>query len=281
MTVWRFLFISIALHFLIWTLLLKNAELHQKKDESIEVSVIDDPRLKSARGPKVPENLIDKDEKEKARFKAEEHQRVKEETQAKRLGLTRNKQIKISRNAVKRGEARKNLETARDTETSKDGFLKPKSLTDLGQTLFSETSTSEDPIDNVKDGMMTALNSERFTYYSFFSRVDEKTYPLAQRYFEETIEHQSANDLRRLSAKTWVTSVDIILSPRGDYLETVILKSCGIEALDLIPGKAFKEGAFYPNPPKAMIKSEDGKIHLNYEFHFTISDTALARRWSR
>ena len=41
MTVWRFLFLSVGLHILIWVFLLKNAELRSHKDESIEVTIND------------------------------------------------------------------------------------------------------------------------------------------------------------------------------------------------------------------------------------------------
>jgi TonB family protein len=287
MTVWRFLFISLALHLIIWTFFLKNAELNKTKDQSIEVSIVnkspDESRNSKAhqivRAPPVPDKLL-AIKKHEPKFLGEKDQSVVEQTRSHMVGLTQNG----GPTAAQKKNNSHNISTAkkneRELEKNRDGTFAPKKLTDLGQTLFSQQSMNSDAPNNVKEGLVNALDTERFTYYSFFSRVDEKIYPLAQRYFDETVERMNSTEIHRLSLQSRTTVVDVLLTPRGDYVETVIQQSSGNAALDNVAVDAFRDGKFFPNPPIEMVK-KDGKIHLQFGFNFVINESAFARRSSR
>jgi TonB family protein len=286
MTVWRFLFFSVGIHILIWVFLLKNADLHPHQEQAITVDVVDQkPRSKQndqkrqvVRSAQIPKEILDQDKKEKAKYLGENNQHVKQETKSNISGLTKNTGAKqISKNKQPMQE----IKTAREMEQDKGGLAqKKKSLTDLGQTLFSQNSANSNSLDNVKDGPINALNTERFTFYSFFSRLEERIYPIWQRNLDEAVERMSQADLHRLASKSWTTLIDVIISPRGDYLTTDIVESSGNPALDRVAVRAFEEAKFFPNPPSAMVK-EDGKIHLQFSLNFQTSDNALARRSSR
>ncbi len=117
---------------------------------------------------------------------------------------------------------------------------------------------------DIKFGQMTALNSDRFTYYSFYSRAEELIRP-----HWETQVRSALYTYERTSAVTgdeiWLTRLEIILDKEGRFLKGIVDQRSGLDSLDLSPVLAFRAAGQIPHPPPELVAA-DGLIHLNYEF---------------
>ncbi len=131
--------------------------------------------------------------------------------------------------------------------------------------LNSGRSTVGEMLPNdIRFGQMTALNTDRFTYYSFYSRAEELIRP-----HWETQVRSVLYTYERTSAVTgdelWLTRLEIILDKEGRFLKGVVDQRSGLDGLDLSPILAFRAAGQIPHPPPELVAA-DGRIHLNYEF---------------
>ena len=258
------------------------------------------------RQTEVPEKLKTQ-EKKPTRLASQNDQTVLEETRAATSGMTENRQAEtglISKQAapefekkkagMKKAELKKikiakildpNLTRIRPEELHLEGDLdiqtqKPKEksaekeksvpfpqIGGLGLRPGSSTVGETLPQD-IKIGDFTALNTDRYTYYTFFARMEEVFRP-------KWINHVKAafytyqQTQRRLREEDFVTQVELLLDKDGNFVRGILHSESGNTQLDLAPVKAFREASRFPNPPQEMLK-EDHLIHLEYQFtvHF-------------
>jgi hypothetical protein len=250
----------------------------------------------------VPEKLK-LQEKKPTRLASEKDQTVFEETRAAVSGMTENRQAevgRISKSSPREIEKKKTLESkkekiakildpklthikpeqfrlAGDTEVQFDKAKdqpseKPKSVPfpqigGLGLRKGSSTVGETLPQD-IKIGDFTALNTDRYTYYTFFARMEEVFRP-------KWINHVKAafyayqQIQRRPREEEFVTQLELLLDKDGNFIRGILHTGSGNTDLDLAPVKAFREAGRFPNPPQEMLK-EDQLIHLEYQFtvHF-------------
>lgn len=122
--------------------------------------------------------------------------------------------------------------------------------------------------DDVPQGSETVLNTDRYLYASFLNRIADSIYQpwvdeidLARETLESAGKHLEAN--------LYVTKLSVVLNDRGDVVEVQVLKSCGVEAFDEAPKRAFWRAAVFPNPPGAFFTKSD-TLRLYYEFHLKL-----------
>jgi len=211
------------------------------------------------------------------RFLSEKDQAVKNEMQAKASGLTQNKQNLLADDAGSNEDNSSGSE-AKPAGDSLEGPSK-KRLHKLGHRLFSQFSTSGEYLPDVAQGPITALNSERFVYYSFFARIEERIRPLWERNVQNAVMRLTPGQQKELVNHDWITGLEVILNSQGEYERTVIQNTSGISGVDRSASAAFQEAAYFPNPPKGMIQS-DGKIHLKYAFVVQHASNMWARQSS-
>ncbi|MGE4132422.1 MAG: energy transducer TonB [Bdellovibrionales bacterium] len=120
-------------------------------------------------------------------------------------------------------------------------------------------------IPGVQEGAFTALNSDQFTYYAFFARINEQVRNRWVALVRAYMNNLTQQDLAALAKTERHTVVEIILSASGDFIRAVLHTSSGEQALDQTASDAFRLAAPFLNPPKEMVE-EDGKIHLKYGF---------------
>lgn len=129
----------------------------------------------------------------------------------------------------------------------------------------SNVSRSLQSIPNVKTGNFTALNTDQFIFYAFYSRINQQ---IGQRWVQKVrhfVNESRYNQLIRLSKKPSTTVVEFLIDEEGKFVKTVIKKSSGSHELDLAGIKAFTSSAPFHHPPSEMIQ-QDGYIHLKYSF---------------
>lgn len=234
--------------------------------------------LNLVRQVEAPENQKTQS-KEKARFMSENEQRVLLETQARRTGLTQNggKPLKPDSwmNQKPRPQA---AETAPRTK-SLDGY-EPIPLPRPGSQAFNEAPslTGELLPDDVSIGDFTALNTDRYQFYSFYARIEELVRFRWESALNRAVDKMDPGYVRNvIGRKTWKTIVEFWILPDGTYHSAHLLKESGIPAFDQAVVFAFRDARFFPNPPPELVQ-KDGYIHLQYGFNVHWSPALLSGR---
>lgn len=243
-----------------------------------------------------PEALIPDSKEARRRFLSADRQTVREESQAARSGLTENRsnterpKDASEQRTSPQSEKSKNTEAARrrvrePEETIKsalDGVPIKKLLSERerltappstrpGELLLPAdprripgVSTSGELLpSDVKIGDFTALNTDRFTYYTFYARVEEQIRHRWVRFVKAAL--YGGGDVP-IGRRDFMTNLEIVLNRRGEFIRAIIHQESGSKDLDSAPVLAFREARMIPNPPREMLKP-DGTIRLLYSFH--------------
>ncbi|MBN8539661.1 MAG: hypothetical protein J0L82_04670 [Deltaproteobacteria bacterium] len=243
-----------------------------------------------------PEALIPDSKEARRRFLSADRQTVKEESQAARSGLTENRSnsestehsrpkeqpAKPKTAANKKSESSRRLrEPEENLQSALDGVLVKRFLSERDRAAVSPTRPDElllpsDPRripgvstsgellpSDVKIGDFTALNTDRFTYYTFYARVEEQIRHRWVRYVKAAL--YGGGDVP-IGRSDFLTNIEIVLDRRGEFVRAIIHQESGSKDLDTAPLLAFREARMIPNPPREMLKP-DGTIRLLYSFH--------------
>lgn len=275
MTAWRFLFISLGVHFLLVFLFGKfQAPLHS--DATKDTVVIELAESKSDRKIILPRLMPDdpkskKQKPKKATVLGPEDREVVEETTGKQTVLG---QKKVPLNLQPQLDKIESEDLPPSREKPDDGPGKRKQIAQ-NRPEFQQQFQAEEHVDGVKENSVTSLNSERFVFSSFFGRIDSQVLPIWRRNVNESLRSMGPQMQRKIAGQQFLTVVDILLDEKGNVKDVVLLKNSGIPQLDQSVLDTFKELTFFPNPPKAMLK-EDNRIHLTYAFNVFVERRFLA-----
>lgn len=210
-----------------------------------------------------------------ARFESEKTQRVKKETQAQKLGLSQNKNQKNQSQSIDR-------KTETQTKNDQPSSTLKNPTNDLNnelpeftrapnpyrsrnsQTQSAESALSQILPSDIEFSNATNLNTDANVYYSFYNRVEELFYVRwgeRLNYYWNRLSKEFKKN--QLSEKIWSTTLEVLLTSKGQYHSAVIFKSSGYKPFDEAAIFAFKDAQFFPNPPKEKI-DKDGFIRLHY-----------------
>ncbi len=296
------LILSVFVHLLLATGLLVYPVPQPLKDSAIVEIQITDKRPAShnetnrqiVREALIPEKLKTKESEDPRIFLSSQTQRVKTETRAAVSGKTENQ----SSNAKKEAPApvrthggrggilnREQLlaaaaEAARGTPTRTSNKRRENvstSKNSIPTLTNSGVSTIGDVVpDDVEIGSFTALNTDRYLFYSFYARIED----LIRFRWESSVKNAlEVTPRARLAASVrsrWTTQMEVQLNARGELQKVLIMKESGLPAFDQAATQAFTEARYFPNPPTEMVE-EDGLIHLKYSFTVYYDPQILAR----
>lgn len=288
MPVVRALFISIIVHLLLLLIIaLVPPDLSLKQPDVTEVDIISPTAPKTSgkedkqivRQAFVPDQLKAQDDATLARFLSEQKQRVKKETRAAQNGLTQNsrgnnptqpprdQRMQTQNKAAADNDKKPGQNEKRDL--AKEGFQAwtPEGAPSArrGQTGGGPSSVGESLPTDVSIGSFTALNTDRYTYYTFYARIEEMVRFRWESRVQAAIESMDRNTAINLGGKDWNTSAEFLLTPDGHLSSALIMKESGVKKFDAAAIGAFREAAMFPNPPKELVE-DDGYIHLKYNF---------------
>ncbi|MCE3010097.1 MAG: TonB C-terminal domain-containing protein [Proteobacteria bacterium] len=278
---WSFIIISLVLHALSWAVL-RKIPATQPSQPLLVLDLVspEDSRIKMqqpiVRETLVPENLKLQDLKERADLLSRESQRVREQMKAARTGLTQNR----SAVAPSKVDPFSGLESPLEKIGTKAGSRPaPKvapSERGLAGLPLGPSTLGESLPDDIRVGSFTALNTDRYLFYSFFARIEE----LIRFRWEEMVERGLQNTpratLKASMNDRWVTHLEVWLRPTGEFHSFHILKESGIRAFDQAAIQAFVQAKFFPNPPREMVE-EDGFVRLQYSFQVNVNPQLFAR----
>lgn len=253
------------------------------------------------RQTEAPEKLKQEKSEDPLSFFSEKTQRVKKQLQAAQTGASQNRSLEQLLPSSK-PQAAQNSEKQIENKTStssEQGELasaakqpnrqsastsKRESLTEtLLQTnspSFSEKGFStigEALSRDIEVGSFTALNTDRYLFYSFFSRIDDLIRFRWETLVSEAIERTPAESFLAINRSTWITEIEIRLKPDGSLESATILRESGIPRFDRAATQSFVQARIFPNPPKEMI-DEEGVIKLRYGFQVRYTPQPLAKQ---
>ena len=137
-------------------------------------------------------------------------------------------------------------------------------------------SGSPDFVPNIPDGEMTLLNTKADKFAVFVRRVGAQVFGLLRR---NNWQRMSAQEIRRIED---FSTVEAVLSPKGEFLSVKILDSSGSVAFDGVLKSAAQGGSWDQNPPKGAT-ADDGNIHFLFKSRVWARpggpDGMTERRW--
>lgn len=271
--------ISILAHFLFYQGLKKYAShLETLKQENVEVVLIDESKnVQVVMNPKTPKP--DKLEPSDTDLFSEKNQQFIQQQKAANIGKT------VNRSQEQAGEIAAQKDTQNRQENNQEDLVKKlKQINQLSNDVLSRlqqkkggfdfdpsplpsTVSVVDPISKIPVGHFTALNTNRYLYYSYYERINNQVHYRWVQHIRKAASRRLNIPAGKRSQEIWVTEIDVFLDEKGDFSRADVHNSSGIGAFDYAAIDAFREGTPIPNPPKGIIR-EDGLIHLRYAFHF-------------
>lgn len=254
-----------------------------KPPETIEIALAPPPPTelmkKSAKKEKqivrqalVPDQLKAQEDDTLARFLSEQKQRVKKEMQAADNGMTANRSNQAAAQArqQQQQQAQQKQQAHKEdvTEKDKDGYRTvdiSKELREMNQLNEGRSSVGESLPTDVKIGSFTALNTDRYLFYTFYARIEELVRFRWESRVQQAINTFDQSTAMAASNRNWNTQVEFLLDRRGFLQKAIIMKESGIKSFDAAAVNAFKEARVFPNPPQEMVQ-DDGYIHLQFTF---------------
>jgi TonB family protein len=276
------LILSLLIHLAV-TLGLYWAPLPENGEDTVSIEYIDPSQRQAGtrqtvvdetEKQKPPEPLIDR-LKEQAQRLSEFNKRVEREQIARRqTGETQNARGNSNRNQFTppidfKSQARPlTPPTTKGEEPSRVNPLlnsSPQVRGAMNSSLALGESTSGNDIPGVQSGSFTALNTDQFTYYSFFERVNNAIrfrWISGVRRFAQSVSPTVINRLAKVPAPTLLR---VLLDKEGMVVAVDVLASSGAKELDAAAVEAFYQASPLNHPPAGMI-GEDRMVHLTYSF---------------
>ncbi|MEN0058875.1 MAG: TonB family protein [Bdellovibrio sp.] len=292
MPVIRAILFSSFFHFLLIGLVIWLVpKLDLEPTQTIEVALYPEGQILEALTPKkqqvvrqalVPDKLKAPEDESLARFLSEQKQRVREETRARQTGMTanRNNQEGPSHSTPPTPTTLTAEQQKSSDDISDDGYRTvdiTKDLQEMNRFNQGFSTVGENMPRDMKIGSFTALNTDRYLFYTFYARMEELV-----RYRWESRVQQAIHTFDRVTLagtgnRNWVTHVEFLLDKEGVLKSALIMKESGIPPFDAAAINAFKEARIFPNPPPEMVQ-DDGFIHVKFSFTVNFSPPALVNR---
>jgi TonB family protein len=293
---WSFIIISLVVHTLCWVIV-RKIPAPQLSQPLLVLDLVgpEDSRLKMqqpiVRESFVPEDMKLKDLKERADLLSRESQRVREQMKAKKSGLTQNRSVVTpslpeSRDstrvmASKQPDPFSGLESPlekvrKQNPRSRAETRTPPTERGLAGLPLGPSTIGESLPEDIKVGSFTALNTDRYLFYSFFARIEELIRFRWEEMVERGLQTTPRATLKSSMNDRWVTHVEVWLKPTGEFHSFHILKESGIRAFDQAAVQAFVQAKFFPNPPREMVE-EDNFVRLQYSFQVNVNPQLFAR----
>lgn len=231
----------------------------------------------------LPDELLTKDDTFKRRFISERDQTVLQETRAAESGLTKNRSQTLPNPKNRLGALAPQLSRGRPpagVPGFEDGIVGGETQPETGRgdegkeldfpaiarfgLEHGRSTFGEMAPNDLKIGNMTALNTDRFLYYSFYERAQELVYHHWAKYVRAVL-YSYQRTGHATGDEYWITRIEIVLDKNGKFLKGMLHQGSGLQSLDLAPVHAFRDAKQIPHPPPEMIK-EDGTIRMDWEF---------------
>lgn len=224
----------------------------------------------------LPEQLKVKESEDPLRFFSKDRQRVQKQTRAENSGMTVNAGAQSSKAKNQNLRNFFHVKTHQDSEVSNSRQGRTQASSSLLDLPNGVSRTGEMLPVEVSVGSYTALNTDRYLFYSFFARVEELIRSPWENSVRWTLQNSSRVAFERNVSANWVTEIKVVLKPNGEFLQSIVMKQSGIRGFDQAATQAFAKAKMFPNPPKEMVDA-DGLIELHYRFNVRVDPRVLGQ----
>ncbi len=289
--------LSLLIHlFLVWSAKFAPLIISRFEEKPIEVELLDEDPSQFEKKPnqqivtqtEAPKDLLSEDDEDQNAYLSAIRQRVKKLQQAAVSGATANRSASPSEKEDQSPRDTRPQQTPQKNQSSLDP-RKPGTLdafTPKYRTMPTQAqsgnmarglSTIGDALPkDIEIGSFTALNTDQYLFYSFFSRINEMIRFRWETNVRESIDKTPPERLVYNPSGLWITHLEILLKPNGDIQSTRLMKSAGFKGFDQSAIQAFMEARAFPNPPSEMVES-DGLIHIQYSFQVRYEPKVLVK----
>jgi hypothetical protein len=242
----------------------------------------------------LPEAQSHPKDEQRNRFWSESTRTVEEEQRAQRSGLTKNRAQNSKASKAQKMQVQ-NPPPQRAFDKGDFSTFLPKKITPpKAQAIAKEESVptpesradkdlqtgfstlAEDLPSDIKVGSITAVDTERYLYYSYFSRAQEMLWnewaPMVQ-----SLLSQPPSSLRMSSQNQFTTFLEVWFYPNGQVHSTHLMKPSGIPEFDYVASTSFKRIGLIPNPPREKI-DPDGLIRFKWALTVEYDPKVLVRK---
>ncbi len=232
----------------------------------------------------LPEKLKIENSDDPIHFLSAQTQRVKEQTQALLSGKTKNRSAENREKANPTAQTNPRTPLPKHVDPRRPGGLQAyapeyKSLPNIMRNQELEqglSSIGEAMPNDVPVGSFTALNTDRYLFYSFYSRIEDLIRLRWESMVTETINSTPRGDFTRTAIGKWTTQLEIWLNAKGEFHSAHLMKESGIKGFDRAAIQSFVQAGLFPNPPQQMVE-KDGLIRLKYAFQVRYEPKVVAR----
>lgn len=257
--------ISLFIHFLMYEGVWLLPAVPRLSTSETEIEVIEEAppqeREKNFDKPVVKNSNASepKDMSDPAQFMAEKNQRFDKQTRATKLGAFENRQP--SQGAPKQ-----------KTPASQDDGDVPEFAREMQQQMarVQESTVPYELPREIQSGSATNLNADAHIYASFYNRILNLFYVRWSERLNALFERMPTDVYKTLAGKSWITEVEIWLNADGLYQEGLIMTSSGFKPFDDAGIYAFKSAKFFPNPPRAKVQADGGRVRLRYRIRVNV-----------
>ncbi len=274
--------LSLLIHlFLVWSAKFAPQIITRLYEKPIEVELIDTKDSQNETKNKQivteatpPKEDLSEDYEDLQAYLSATRQRVKKQYQAAQTGATQNRSASPAEKEDQAPREPSSSQPKSSVDPRRSGTLDaftPKYRTmptmppNTSRMAKGLSTVGEALAKNIEIGSFTALNTDQYLYYSFFSRINEMIRFRWENNVHQAIDQTPPDRLVYNPSGLWTTHLEILLQRNGDVHSTRLMKSSGFRGFDQSAIQAFLEARSFPNPPSELVES-DGLIHVQYSF---------------
>jgi protein TonB len=250
----RFLILSVLFHLALYGLFCSYKPVTSLVQEPVQITLDDGNKEAIHIAPHINQKEPPKTQPKQAHYLADQQQRFDKETVSPNLGIAQNE-------APREAQQKRDMEQRAQTE--KGPSLLPV-ISNQPTNQEARRSSIDFIAPNVSKGDVTFLNSDFYTYASFYNRIS----PSIVYHWSHNIEDIAMfPHIREMLLKKykWVTHIELILDKKGYYKNVTVLNSSGSPELDQAVVNALRAATPFLNPPTGMVET-DSNVHIEGEF---------------
>ena len=194
-------------------------------------------------------------------FLGRQNQRVDRQTVSKRQSL-----LAQSSDMERKKSPRRSKNKQLDLKSLGLPLLSSRFKPRMDQPQWATPGTQEEEyIAGVPESDRTALNTREYLFYSYFQHIRERLDRAWVPLLKDRLARYYRSGRHLASDMDHITKVLVILNYRGEVIRVQMISESGTRDLDDAAIRAFNQAGPFPNPPKAMIDSNQ-QVIIPWEF---------------
>lgn len=250
-----------------------NQPRHSQTAPPIKIKIVSEPQMKLKKQIVQSEDPTTNERPTDSSYLSDKDRKFDRETMARKIDIFKSagKGKPTEEKSVKEKAGKEEIELsdlgafAKGHDPLKEAAKKmAKSGTKSGSEQKRGVSSTNDFVDNVPLGDLTALNTAEYKYYGFYHRIRQKLEQFWGRSIQEKAESIMKAGRRVASDDNLITSLEVTLNDAGEIVNISVKGTSGVQELDDAAVESFNQAGPFPNPPKGLF--HDGEVVIEWGF---------------